>query len=44
MKKIILPLLMINKYIGIEKEANKDERDEYFDMKKKLVKPKHKTN
>ena len=29
---------MINKYIGIEIDANKEDRDEYFDMKKDKIK------
>ena len=44
MKKIILPWLMINRYIGIEIEANKEDRDEYFDIKKVKIQTIPKTN
>ena len=30
----MLPLSTINRQIGIEIEENKDDRDEYFDIKK----------
>ena len=44
MKKIMLPLLMINKYKGIEIEANKDDREEYFDIKNVKIQIVPKTN
>ena len=44
MKKIMLPLLMINKYKGIEIEANNEDRDEYFDIKKVKIQIVPKTN
>ena len=44
MKKIMLPLLMINKYKGIEIEANNEDRDEYFDIKKVKVQTMPKTS
>ena len=35
---------MINRYIGIEIEANNDDRDEYFDIKKVKIQIVPKTN
>ena len=40
----MLPLLMINKYKGIEIEANKDDREEYFDIKNVKIQIVPKTN
>ena len=35
---------MINRYIGIEIEANKEDRDEYFDIQKVKIQTIPKTN
>ena len=40
----MLPWLMINKYIGIEIDANKEDRGEYFDMRKVKIQIVPKTN
>ena len=40
----MLPLLMINKYKGIEIDANNEDREEYFDIKKVKIQTAPKTN